>query len=664
MLHSRDDAHHKTAVGTGTSRPLQLEGLYDSQCLDLDAATGAASSGDVTNTIKLEDLGGEVREKILSLIGSSCPGLEELQLPVPESQTQFSAQQTMSDEEETTVLSSTRGFLSLGKKQGNVSMGKKKSDVDTDSIKKKAKKKAAVGLKNSTAKDDKNTSTDSLNTDCDKVIKKKPKFPSSEIIIVNLIDSEEEFQSSKTVSKHDLDPTTGSQEMKGRTPNKQKKIKKKDEAKAGHGIQSRSSLESDDILNGVHLSSKKQRSQESLPQTSSHIDGTVLCLCSSKSSAKLPTSKKKTSLGSGTYLDKETSKESLPEICSLTHGTVRTLKSAEKLPASKRKISGGNGTDCEKKTTKDSLQEICSNVNGTLQRVKSSEKLSTSKRNLSLGTEIGFDKESNKDALPDNDSHVHGTVINLSTSNVSEKLSTSKGKTNQETGSNFDKEANIHGTALNLSGTKALEKVLTSSGKNFKSKKSKAAEELSLNSQNVKEKYPLLMKSSPYRILTSSSSLSPPTTTVVSSTRNQAPASSDIYSSNPSTVARPYAKAVAVSSSVSSSCSAPSTSIAPLSSVSLAQINPAHTVNLQLPPSIHLANRQSQPEAIPAPVEAVSEDIKINWTKSEGETKDEQSGLKETSVVVMDDSDDAVSGEDNNPTLTSSTYAGGYGICM
>ncbi|RUS85489.1 hypothetical protein EGW08_006765 [Elysia chlorotica] len=572
LLHSRDDAHQKSVVGSGTSRPLQLEGLYDSQSLYQDSAAESATSSDVTSTIKLEDLNEEVREQILALIGPNCPGLEELQLPAPVSKSSTSQRKPIV--ESSSGLSSTQESLSLSKKQDKVSKAKK-SVINTEKKKEKAKKSASDGInfENSQAKDSKNTSTESLGTEYDKATNKKPKFSSSEII--DLIDSEEE-QSSETVSRLHPGQAIGMKEPEVRTALKKKKKKKKEGAKEGNRSQCSSSLESDDILKEVHLSNKKEKRQESLTERHSHINDLVNH-SRFKCPEKFPT---------GTDFDKEKRQESVLGPHFHLH--------------------------------KDSEVNLLSS--------KPSEKQSTFTGNANQVTQCEFDKEKNKEPLPKTYSHIHNRVL-------------------------------CH------SSSKPFAKVPKSGGTLSKSQKSKPEAEPSLNSLNVREKYPLLMKShaqdrpSP----TPSTSPSPSTAALGPSTAKQTSKSSGVSTVNSSTATRPYAKAVAVSASTitpSSSSLAPSQSAAPLSSTPFGQMPSAQTVSLQLPPSIHLANRQCQPEASPTPVEAESDDSKAIWTKFEVGLKDERPVVKEGNVVVMDESDSAASGDDENFSLSSSAYSG------
>ena len=543
-------APHKPAVGTGTSRPVQLEGLYDSQTVDLDAAAEAAASNDVISTIKLEDLGNEVREQILSLIGSSCPGLQELQLPV-------AVPQTKTQQDNTTVLSGSEGSISRGKKQDKTSLAKKKSNVDGENLKKKTKKKVAniSSMQGTATKDSKlssiNSSTDTLNTDCERTSNTKTKFlspnvkpkaSSSEIVIIDLVDSENEFASSQTSVRNTPESIKNKPGVKDKTSSKKKKKKKKDVAKEGQGSQVSSSLESDDVPKQSETSAKQ-----------------------------------------------------------LTFACTSQLK---KTSNSNLQTSGEIGTGFRKKTSHEFLSE------------------STPRRRP-----IEFD---------------------LSTSRSSETSPVAGRKTS------------------------------------LKSTKSTGKQESSLNSQNVHEKFPLLMKNS--NISTSSvsplpSSLSLATTAPISSAKYPTSTSQSYLSSlSSSTASTSYAKAVAVTSSTSLPTSVLSQSLAS-SSVSQAPVketNANQTANLQLRPSIFLANRPPQPVASPAPLDVepvhnigdlIKEESSILFTKSEsgnvfmkpnGNLKDEQAEAKKKNTIIMDNIDGAVPVEDDGVSLTSSAFSGVY----
>ncbi|GFR87587.1 zinc finger protein 106, partial [Elysia marginata] len=512
LLHSRDDAQHKAVAGAATSRPLQLEGLYDNQSLDLDAPVDAVTSSNLTSVIKLEDLGVNVREQILSIIGASCPRAEEIELPLTTPKTKHDPSYTKHGAEDNGVLSNTETSLGQKKKQQDqVSIVKKKSDIGSENIKKKKAKKKDEGnskLKQPKSKDSlmagKSTSIKTLDTDFDRAVKTKPKFPSSPDVIF-LVDSEEEFQCSPTLS------------VEEKTPPKKKKKKKKNETQEDQQSQVSSSMESDDV-SPVHWSSKTPSLVRSfLPQQNPNL-----------------------------------------------------------------KTQSGKG-------------------------------------------KVGFDKETSQWSFKEPHADKHGKDLDHPIS----KPPASK--------------------------TKILSKA----------QKARPEQESSLNRQNVLEKFPLLLKTTPTPAipsLSTPSSLPPSTSSTaaqMSSAKRQESVGlglSSLHSS--STAARSYAKAVPMSSSpsLSSSLALPQ-SVASFSTAASGPTTTDHSVNLQLPPSIHLANRSAQPEPTTAPQETEPVHIEDKdgamWTKSEGKAE-----MEENSVVVMDESDGVVAVEDDGLSLSSSVHSG------
>ncbi|GFN97134.1 Zinc finger protein 106-like [Plakobranchus ocellatus] len=192
LLHSREDSSHKPASGTSTSRPLQLAGLYDNLGLDLESAN---AEGDATGSvIRLENLEDSVKEKILSLIGSNCPGIEEIEVSIKGANAEPTTPQTNSEKK--SVVSDSEDSMSSKRKHCKESGRKKKSAADSDNMKKKSNQTLTVPYTSpkGSASGDKSAHTETQIAAGAKETKTKEKHSFPQMVIVNLIDSAEEFE--------------------------------------------------------------------------------------------------------------------------------------------------------------------------------------------------------------------------------------------------------------------------------------------------------------------------------------------------------------------------------------------------------------------------------------------------------------------------------------